>query len=218
MLRDIDKMRQSYQKAELLAENVAENPFLQFSNWFKEAQESDIYEANAMSIATASAKGVPSLRTVLLKGFDASGFVFYTNYESQKGKNIAKNPHVSLLFFWKELERQVRVEGLCEQISERASLAYFQSRPKDSQIAAWASAQSKVIAGREVLAQSFEEIAAKFADVAQLPLPPNWGGYVVKPYKIEFWQGRPSRMHDRLRYTLTELQPAPKWTLERLAP
>ena len=218
MLRDIDKMRQSYQKAELLAENVAENPFLQFANWFKEAQESDIYEANAMSIATASAKGVPSLRTVLLKGFDASGFVFYTNYESQKGKNIAKNPHVSLLFFWKELERQVRVEGLCEQISERASLAYFQSRPKDSQIAAWASAQSKVIAGREVLAQSFEEIAAKFADVAQLPLPPNWGGYVVKPYKIEFWQGRPSRMHDRLRYTLTELQPAPKWTLERLAP
>ena len=218
MLRDIDKMRQSYQKAELLAENVAENPFLQFANWFKEAQESDIYEANAMSIATASAKGVPSLRTVLLKGFDASGFVFYTNYESQMGKNIAKNPHVSLLFFWKELERQVRVEGLCEQISERASLAYFQSRPKDSQIAAWASAQSKVIAGREVLAQSFEEIAAKFADVAQLPLPPNWGGYVVKPYKIEFWQGRPSRMHDRLRYTLTELQPAPKWTLERLAP
>lgn len=218
MLRDIDKLRQSYQQAQLLEDGANADPFLQFKDWFLQAQQSNIFEPNAMMLATATNEGVPSLRTVLLKGFDADGFVFYTNYKSRKGQELKTNPNVSLLFFWKELERQVRIEGLAQELGESLSTQYFQSRPKDSQVAAWASPQSTVIADRAELEADFEAIKARFADVEALPLPPNWGGYLVKPYKIEFWQGRANRMHDRLRYTLSELQPAPRWTIERLAP
>lgn len=218
MLRDIDKLRQNYQQAQLLESEVNTNPFVQFKNWFEQAQQSDIVEPNAMTLATATPEGIPSLRTVLLKGFDENGFVFYSNYKSRKGEELNVNPNVSLLFFWKELERQVRVEGLTQELSTNLSLQYFQSRPKDSQVAAWASPQSQIIADRTILETNFDAIKARFAEANALPLPPNWGGYIVKPYKIEFWQGRSNRMHDRLLYTLSELQPAPRWTITRLAP
>ncbi len=218
MLRDIDQLRRDYQRASLNEEDLRKSPFQQFRAWFEEAQASGIEEANAMTLATANSEGFPSLRTVLLKGFDEEGFVFYTNYGSRKGGELAENPRCSLLFFWKELERQVRIEGLSQRVGESVSRAYFQSRPKDSQIAAWASKQSRVVESRADLEARFEQVKAQFADKEVLPLPENWGGFVVKPYKIEFWQGRANRMHDRLLYTLSELQPQPRWAISRLNP
>lgn len=218
MIPNIDQLRKDYQREQLDINDVRENPIQQFKLWFEEALQTDVLEANAMTLATATADGTPAARIVLLKGFDEDGFVFYTNYNSRKGDELKENPRVTLLFFWRELERQVRIEGLIDKTTERASTEYFQSRPKDSQVAAWASPQSQKLESREVLEQKFAAIAEQYQTDDQLPKPAHWGGYVVKPYKIEFWQGRANRMHDRILYTLSELTPAKKWTIERLAP
>jgi pyridoxamine 5'-phosphate oxidase len=218
MLRDIHELRKDYQKAELLETKVRENPIQQFQSWFEEALQADADEPNAMVLATATPDGTPTARVVLLKGVSENGFVFYTNYQSHKGQDLKINPRVSAVFLWKELERQVRIEGLVDMLPESASTTYFQSRPKDSQIAAWASPQSKKLVSRTDLEDKFSQISAQYADAEQLPKPPHWGGYIIHPYKIEFWQGRPSRMHDRLVYTLTDVAPVKKWGIERLAP
>lgn len=171
-------------------------------------------EPNAMTLATATPDGKPSARIVLLKSFDHQGFVFYTNYESQKGQELDNNPQAALLFCWLELERQVRIEGSVERVTPAESKAYFQSRPRESQIGAWASPQSRVIEGRFVLEEKVQELATTFKYDAVLPLPAFWGGYRVRPDVVEFWQGRESRLHDRIRYTREKIG----WTIERLAP
>jgi pyridoxamine 5'-phosphate oxidase len=197
----------------LLESDAAADPFAQFGHWWLEAVESKIDEVNAMTLATSSADGFPSARIVLLKGYDRNGFVFFTNYNSQKGQDIEANPKACLLFFWKELERQVRIDGSIEKISAQESEVYFQSRPIGSRIGAWCSPQSSVIPDRTVLDKNVDYYSNKFS--AQLvPRPDHWGGYLVKPTAIEFWQGRSSRLHDRLRYTKI----ADNWKLERLAP
>ncbi len=195
--------------------DVDENPIDQFAQWLEEVIDSGEggLEANAMTVATATADGVPSARTVLLKGFDERGFVFYSNYESQKGKELAENPNAALLFHWQRLARQVRVNGTVERTSPEESEAYFHSRPAGSQLSAAASNQSRVIPSREWLEQRQGELAEEYGD--EVPLPDYWGGYRVKPTSMEFWQGRPNRLHDRLRYTR---QPDGSWSIERLAP
>lgn len=215
MIANIENLRQNYQRATLDETDAEANPLLQFKKWFEEAQSSDVLEPNAMTLATADANGTPSARIVLLKGFDARGFVFYTNYQSRKGGELETNKIACLLFFWKELERQIRIEGAVSKLSEADSTKYFQSRPKSSQIGAWVSPQSKIIENRVWLEQRDREIAAQYADQSVLPRPAHWGGYAVNPHKIEFWQGRPSRLHDRLLYTLTTEN---AWKIERLAP
>ncbi len=200
--------------ASLSETDVAPDPFAQFEQWMQQALNSELPEPTAMTLATATPDGRPSARIVLLKGFDASGFVFYTNYESRKGIELEQNPQATLLFFWPELERQVRIEGRVERISAEESTAYFQSRPKESQLGAWASPQSRVIAGREVVEQRYQELSAQFKHDETLPLPPFWGGYRLVPTYFEFWQGRPSRLHDRICYTLNQ----GNWTIARLAP
>ncbi len=197
----------------LLESDAATDPFAQFGHWWLEAVESKIDEVNAMTLATSSADGFPSARIVLLKGYDRNGFVFFTNYNSQKGQDIAANPKACLLFFWKELERQVRIDGTIEKISAQESEVYFQSRPVGSRIGAWCSPQSSVIPDRSVLDKNVEYYSNKF-NAQMVPRPDHWGGYIVKPTAIEFWQGRSSRLHDRLRYTKV----ADNWKLERLAP
>ncbi len=194
---------------------VDQDPFEQFAQWLEEAIESGEggLEVNAMTLATASATGIPSARTVLLKGFDERGFVFYSNYESQKGRELAENPHASLLFHWQRLARQVRVNGDVERTSAEESEAYFHSRPVGSQLSAAASNQSHVIPSREWLERRQAELAEEYGD--EVPLPDYWGGFRLKPISMEFWQGRPNRLHDRLRYTL---RPDGSWTIERLAP
>jgi pyridoxamine 5'-phosphate oxidase len=193
--------------------DVAETPVLQFDKWWKEAVSSSIDEVNAMTLATVNSDGKPSARIVLLKGFDDSGFVFFTNYLSDKGKSISQHPYVSLVFFWKELERQVRVEGSCIQVSESESDEYFLSRPIGSRLGAWASPQSTVISSRSMLDQNLDEVTTKYAN-GIVPRPAHWGGYRVVPEMVEFWQGRPSRLHDRIRYRKDEHQ----WLIDRLAP
>ena len=215
MLAGIEKLRREYQQASLRRADVLKNPVSQFQKWFEEVVQSEISEPNAMVLATTDAENRPAARIVLLKGLSEEGFVFYTNYESRKGEEIHYNHRACLLFYWKELERQVRVEGTARKLSEEASTLYFQSRPKPSQIAAWASSQSKVIESRSVLEQRFAELSETFSGQEALPRPLHWGGYVVKPDKIEFWQGRPSRLHDRILYSLTESN---EWKIERLAP
>ena len=212
----LEQLRQDYQMATLHETEVAASPILQFKAWFAEAQAcEDILEPNIMTLATASADGVPAARIVLLKGIDEEGFRFYTNYQSTKGQMIEENPYVSLVFFWGPLQRQVRVDGTAYKLSEAASTAYFQKRPKGSQIGAWVSPQSQIIEDRASLEQNAAALTEQFAEAEVLPKPINWGGYVIKPYQVEFWQGRSSRLHDRLRYRLTE---AHEWVLERLAP
>lgn len=209
-----DDIRLNYGKMMLDINSMDPNPVVQFSQWWDEALASSLPEVNAMTLATVDAEGRPSARIVLLKGFQEEGFEFFTNYESRKAQDMEANPHVALLFFWKELERQVRIEGTVEKVSEERSRAYFQSRPKGSQIGAWASPQSSTIEDRSVLDETVAELSEKYADASVLPLPDFWGGYLVRPQRIEFWQGRSNRLHDRMRYTKNNSI----WQIERLAP
>ena len=214
MSSTIADIRKDYKLQSLLEKDVNASAIAQFNNWWQEAIHSEIDEVNAMTLATASADGIPAARIVLLKGFDDRGFVFFTNYESFKGMQLAENPRACLVFFWKELERQIRITGLVEKVNDLESDAYFNSRPEGSRIGAWASPQSQVIESREWL-QEREKTYAKDFSGKPLKRPAHWGGYRVKPVTIEFWQGRPSRLHDRLQYTLEGNN---EWKVERLAP
>lgn len=205
-------LRQKYDKFELLESDMAATPTEQFTRWFAQALEAGVPEPNAMTLATLGPDLHPSARIVLLKGFDERGFVFYTNYQSRKGRELAEHPRASLLFFWQPLERQVRIEGRIEQTSVQESDEYFRSRPLDSRIGAWVSPQSQPIS-REALEQRKTELTASLGDDPERP--PHWGGYRVIPHYVEFWQGRPSRLHDRLAY---RLQGDTEWVLQRLAP
>jgi pyridoxamine 5'-phosphate oxidase len=189
------------------------DPIRQFRTWFEEALDGGFHEPTAMTLATCTRAGVPSARIVLLKGFDERGFSFFTNYESRKGQELAENPRAALVFYWGELERQVRIEGTVERLLEAESDAYHATRPRGSQLGAWTSWQSEVIAGREVLDERLRELEARFAD-GPVPRPPHWGGYRLVPQVIEFWQGRPNRLHDRLRYRRDK----GVWVRERLSP
>ena len=211
---EIAQLRMDYTLDSLDEDDVAANPITQFERWWNNAEQSQIVEINAMTLATTGQDGMPDARTVLLKGFDNNGFVFFTNYNSSKSKQLEFNPNCCLLFFWKELERQVRINGIAEKISAKESLEYFNSRPDKSKLGAWASPQSLVVAGKAWLNETFEYYAERFKH-GQIPKPPHWGGYRIRPVRIEFWQGRPSRMHDRILYT--EVSPG-EWKTERLAP
>lgn len=210
---NIADIRKDYKLKSLLEEDVQANPIDQFSTWWSEAINSKIDEVNAMTLSTATSNGVPSARIVLLKGFTKEGFIFFTNYLSQKGTELAKNPRAALTFYWKELERQVRIEGTVEKLPETDSDVYFKSRPAESRIGAWASPQSTVIASRDIIEESVQKFKEQFNGEV-IPRPPHWGGYIVKPVKLEFWQGRSSRLHDRIQYT-KEIE---EWKTVRLAP
>jgi pyridoxamine 5'-phosphate oxidase len=213
MNRDLHDYRKSYEKGELLLENSALNPMDQFKTWFKEVEDAGgVAEPNAMTVATLGTDGFPKSRIVLLKELDADGFVFYTNYTSEKGESIAHHNKVGISFFWPNLERQVIIKGDIEKVSTERSDTYFNARPKDSQLGAWVSDQSSVIAGREVLEDKMKALKATY-EGKDIPRPAHWGGYIVKPISIEFWQGRPSRLHDRILYRLENNQ----WIKERLA-
>ena len=206
-------LRRDYSLASLDRPDVDPDPIVQFQRWFDDAQRAEIVEANAMTLATCSASGHPSARIVLLKEVDARGFVFYTDYRSQKGRELADHAFAALVFFWKDIERQVRVSGRVERVSRQDSEMYFQTRPVGSRVGAWASEQSTVIPGREWLEGAVAEVAARFPH-EDVPLPPHWGGFRVVPDAVEFWQGRASRLHDRLRYQLS----ASGWQIDRLSP
>ena len=193
---------------------IAPSPIIQFQEWFSEALQAQLPDANAFNLATVAANGRPSSRIVLLRNFDTDGFVFYTNYESQKSQELISNPFVAMNFFWPELEKQIRIEGTVAKISEQQSAAYFQSRPRESQIGAWASPQSKEIKSKAALAEIVFELTEKFKNEA-IQKPPFWGGFCIVPYKFEFWQGRPGRLHDRLVYTNDATE---NWSIKRLAP
>jgi len=211
---DNNKLRREYQAREGLAEsNIAENPVDQFEIWFNEAITAEIDLPDAMTLATATLEGIPSARMVVLRGYDENGYCFYTDYDSQKGKEIAINPHASLVFYWRELDRQVRINGIVEKMTAAESDAYFASRPIDSQLAVWAERQSIVIPEREHLEKNFEIAKEKYTS-AEIPRPPHWGGYRLIPNMYEFWQGCPSRLHDRIRYNLKE----GSWVINRLSP
>ena len=210
---DISKIRRSYSLKELNENNVLSDPIKQFSLWMDEAISSNLIDPNAMILSTANKNGIPSARTVLLKGFDEKGFVFFTNYESAKAKDLAENSFASLLFLWLELERQVRITGKAERVSREESEKYFISRPRDSQLGAWASKQSTVIPNRKILESKFEGMREKF-EGKEVPPPSFWGGYKVIPQRVEFWQGRENRLHDRICYSITEGE----WKIERLSP
>ena len=213
---NLEAMRRHYAQRALDLADLRPDPFGQFDCWMREAIETQLLEPNAMGLATVSPGGAPSLRTVLLKGFDPRGFVFYTNYESHKAHDLAANPQVALLFPWLALERQVSVTGRAEKISVAESLKYFISRPHESQIGSWASRQSAVITTRSLIEAKFAEMKAKFQQGA-VPLPGFWGGYRVTPETFEFWQGRPNRLHDRFVYRRDDSDAA-RWQIERLMP
>ncbi len=212
---ELAALRKNYARETLSEQDVRHDPISQFDAWFNEALDSQLPEPNAMTLATVNALGQPSARVVLLKGIDHQGFVFYTNYESRKGQDLEANPRAALLFAWLELERQVRIEGAVEKVSEEESRAYFQSRPVGSQIGAWASPQSRPVSGREVLENTVAQLQQEYAGALMLPLPSFWGGYRLRPERIEFWQGRESRLHDRILYTRED---SGHWRIERLAP
>ncbi len=210
----IAEMRISYDLATLGDKEVLSDPIAQFSAWFDEVSQSDVLEANAMVISTVSADGFPQARTVLMKGFDADGIVFYTNYDSAKGKAIADNPNVCALFYWPSLQRQVRWTGVAERVSTEQSDEYFASRPHGSQLGAWASEQSQPVESASALRARFDELEKSFGD-QPIPRPENWGGYRIRPVKIEFWQGRENRLHDRILFTRRD---SSEWDISRLAP
>jgi len=210
----ISDLRREYSLGSLHRKDLLPDPIAQFRVWFDAATAAGVLEANAMTLSTVTPDGKPSARIVLLKGVDARGFSFFTNYQSRKGRELAATPHAALTFLWKELERQVRVEGTVTKVSPEESEAYFRTRPRNSRLGAWGSNQSEVIANREVLEQNMADFQARYPG-NDVPLPPNWGGYMVKPMAIEFWQGQRSRLHDRLVY---RRQPDDSWLVERLAP
>jgi pyridoxamine 5'-phosphate oxidase len=212
-MTNVADLRKNYTQAGLLETDVLANPNEQFKLWFEQAVAANLTEPNAMTLATVTAEGKPSARIVLLKGFDDRGFTFYTNYNSQKGVELQTHPFAALVFLWHDLERQVRIEGKIELVSAAEATAYFYSRPVSSQLGAWASEQSTTIADRQVLETRLHQLETEYLDRA-IPKPPHWGGIRVVPQEIEFWQGRPSRLHDRLRYQLVE----GNWQIARLAP
>jgi len=213
MSRELKDMRESYEKDSLNIDQMASQPGEQFELWLEEAKSGGIKEANAFILSTASIDGVPSARTVLLKEID-QGFVFYTNYQSDKSLNVMANPKASYLFLWKEMERQVRINGRVEMVSREQSEAYFQVRPRESQLGAWASEQSAVIESREVLENQMAALKRKYPDGVDIPTPPHWGGFRLLPESFEFWQGRKNRLHDRIKYKKVDGE----WVMSRLSP
>lgn len=214
MHKDLSNYRISYEKSELLETAISDNPLMLFQKWFYEAEKADVHEPNAMTVATIGADGYPKSRVVLLKKFTHEGFIFYTNYHSDKGTAIEQNPKLCLSFFWGVLERQVIIKGIAEKLSTNLSDGYFESRPKGSQLGAWASDQSKPIASRDDLEQKLKQLEQQYEN-KPVQRPDFWGGYLVRPQSIEFWQGRPNRLHDRILYTLTD---AWDWKIQRLQP
>ncbi len=212
------RLRREYGDRGLDLADLADDPVGMFRAWLDETVASGLHEPNAMVVTSVSAAGRPSSRMVLLKGLDERGFVFYTNLESRKAREIEANPHVSLLFPWQDLQRQVRVEGTASPVSAEENEAYFASRPRESQLGAWASPQSRVVASRSALDERYGGVLAQFAELDAVPLPPFWGGLRVEPETVEFWQGRKGRMHDRLVYRRAADDPSAPWTVDRLAP
>jgi pyridoxamine 5'-phosphate oxidase len=210
------ELRQNYIRGALDEASVDPNPIAQFKVWFWEAQQSGLPEPNAMTLATSTSDGYCTARIVLLKELDENGFVFYTNYESRKGRDLTENPRASLVFYWAELERQVRVEGGVERVPRQQSEAYFRSRPRGSRLGAWVSHQSEVIQSRRMLEARLRDLETRYAGTDEIPTPDYWGGFRVRPHSIEFWQGRPNRLHDRLRYLRNSEDQA--WRVERLGP
>ena len=214
MDRTVADLRKDYTLQNLNEIDVDPNPVIQFQKWFDQACSANLPEPNAMTIATVDSEGKPSARVVLLKNYDEKGFVFYTNYNSRKGQELAANPYASIVFWWAQLERQVRITGSVEKISAHESDEYFHSRPLESRLGAWTSNQSEIISSREVLEQRLQELQVKYQD-SNIPRPPHWGGFRVIPAEIEFWQGRSSRLHDRLLYTQCDDD---SWKIQRLSP
>lgn len=215
MQKDLGNYRKSYEKKALLESEVGDNPLALFQQWFHEVEASESTdEPNAMSLSTVGEDGFPKTRVVLLKRFNEDGFIFFSNYQSEKGKSIAANPEVCLSFFWPVLERQVIIKGKAEQLAVNLSEGYFESRPRGSQLGAWASDQSQAVPSREFLEERLQQFEEEY-EGQEVPKPPHWGGYLVRPVSIEFWQGRPNRLHDRIRFSLEENY---DWTVERLAP
>ncbi len=212
-MKDLSTLRQEYGSRQMNKSDMLGDPIKQFDLWFNEAEKAEIEEPNAMVLATVGVDYQPHTRVVLLKGFDENGFVFYTNYLSAKANEMTEQSKVSLLFFWQGLERQIRIEGEVKKVSDEESDAYFKSRPRESQLGAWASPQSQIIANRPVLESKYEELELAWKG-KEIPRPAHWGGYIVRPSLFEFWQGRPSRLHDRMQYTFIDR----KWAIERLAP
>lgn len=210
---NLAELRREYSSQGLIEAEMRSNPIEEFRLWLDQAIAANLYDPTAATLATCTRDGKPSARVVLIKGIDGRGFTFFTNYGSRKGRELAVNPHAALVYFWAELERQVRVEGIVEKVTPEESDEYHHSRPRGSQLGAWTSFQSEVISGREVLEARLQELEAKFGS-GEIPRPPNWGGYRLKPDAIEFWQGRPNRLHDRIRYRLVD----GVWMIERLAP
>jgi pyridoxamine 5'-phosphate oxidase len=211
----IDAIRENYEYPPFTERDAHKDPIEQFKRWFEDAWRSDARQPNAMTLATCSKDGVPSARVVLLKGFDHEGFAFFTNYQSAKADDLESNPLATLVFYWSQLSRTVRVAGAVDKVSREETDAYFLTRPRDSQLGAWASDQSTVIESRELLHKRFDEVKARYAD-RDVPTPPQWGGYRVRPTAIEFWQGQANRLHDRLRYV--RAGDGVSWTLQRLSP